>query len=552
MTIDRKQPGDSLAFPAAAYNAFADTAEAFQEGRLDEANETAPAPQQQAGVVFVRNDSGAARERFEVLGLDAPIVTPADNLDEFKRQVTFVGVTPAAGTHDRHFAVLQEPVESGDIARAVVSGVTIARADLADVPLADAVMLAPADGGYRLQVRGRGSGTLLWKEADQADVWSVVQLSSAAYPLYAQIHGPGSSFGEYKAFLAPAGGTLNIPATLTWDSSDQAAPFDDLVETNRSTGLDAHVDTDNDGSLDRGRVVQVWPDGDRWYFTHADAGLPPDVVGDGTWTAGTDIDQDGDGNDDTRRISHVNNAAETQTVSADGLTVGLDANGHVHDFRGATPKKVGVSSNDAAPGYIGQKLTTGVGLAGTQQNDGGDEEYQLSLDIAAPGSNLALQNNGNTKEWVHTGPGPNATTMVPKALSGSPVYTNPTVDSAEAEFSQYKLTRDDNHHFKAAILQSGVAALSFVAGSALKVTGDTTGIKYEIDFESAPSDGDLFKWNATSGKFEPITTTQVTHVSDMRVDGASQKLQVKTQQIEVISADAESAWTDVHTGVSCP
>ena len=47
-----------------------------------------------ADVVLVRNDSGADVGRFGILGIGGPIITPEDNLDEFKRMVAVSGVTP--------------------------------------------------------------------------------------------------------------------------------------------------------------------------------------------------------------------------------------------------------------------------------------------------------------------------------------------------------------------------------------------------------------------------------------------------------------------------
>jgi hypothetical protein len=45
---------------------------------------------------------------------------------------------------------------------------------------------------------------------------------------------------------------------------------------------------------------------------------------------------------------------------------------------------------------------------------------------------------------------------------------------------------------------------------------------------------------------------EVTHVSDVRYDAANRKFQKKTQAVRVLSASAESAWTDVYTAqLSC-
>ena len=68
--VQARQP---LRIPAAAYNAFIDAANDYRRRQRS----TASDPRQsfrQAGIVLVRNDTGADRERFDVVGLDAPIV----------------------------------------------------------------------------------------------------------------------------------------------------------------------------------------------------------------------------------------------------------------------------------------------------------------------------------------------------------------------------------------------------------------------------------------------------------------------------------------------
>jgi hypothetical protein len=56
--------------------------------------------------------------------LREPIVTPSDNLREFKNQVTFEGVKPVAPTRNERFAILLEPLGEQAIGRGVVAGVT--------------------------------------------------------------------------------------------------------------------------------------------------------------------------------------------------------------------------------------------------------------------------------------------------------------------------------------------------------------------------------------------------------------------------------------------
>ena len=42
--------------------------------------------------IMVKNNTGADRDRFDVLGISGPIISPADNLVEFQNRVAMVGV----------------------------------------------------------------------------------------------------------------------------------------------------------------------------------------------------------------------------------------------------------------------------------------------------------------------------------------------------------------------------------------------------------------------------------------------------------------------------
>ena len=86
----------------------------------------------QTGIVPVKNASGADRNRFDVLGIDAPLFTPTDNLTSFQNQIALVGVTPREADHYGKFAILLEPLRTGRIGKACVSGVCVVRLNVLD------------------------------------------------------------------------------------------------------------------------------------------------------------------------------------------------------------------------------------------------------------------------------------------------------------------------------------------------------------------------------------------------------------------------------------
>jgi hypothetical protein len=117
-------PGDPLVIPAAAYNTFVDTARDYLDRRNDQGQEAHPAARD-SGIVLVRNDIDPpqAADRFWVLGIDGPVISPMDNLDEFSNRVVLSGAVPWISTYRGRFVVLLEPLAAGAIGLGVVAGV---------------------------------------------------------------------------------------------------------------------------------------------------------------------------------------------------------------------------------------------------------------------------------------------------------------------------------------------------------------------------------------------------------------------------------------------
>ena len=104
--------GERLEIPAAAHNAWMDAARAERNRQHDVAQDAAQ-ENRQTTVVKVRNTSGADLDRFAVLALSDPIITPTDNLQEFKNRPNFTGVAPADPTKCKTYCILLEPLKNG-------------------------------------------------------------------------------------------------------------------------------------------------------------------------------------------------------------------------------------------------------------------------------------------------------------------------------------------------------------------------------------------------------------------------------------------------------
>ena len=179
------QAGQRIAITAEAYNAFIDAAQAVREHKQfgTEASQFF----RQSGIVKLKNASGADQARFAVLGLTEPIILPAANTPEFKRQVTFEGVVPAKNDHRGKFAVLLEPIAEGKIGLAVIAGVVPVRLKVDAEQLYDRAEIIDADAGKLLNVP-HGSARVLWIDAiGSEERWAIVRLDDGDYQAHVLI-----------------------------------------------------------------------------------------------------------------------------------------------------------------------------------------------------------------------------------------------------------------------------------------------------------------------------------------------------------------------------
>lgn len=173
--------GDPLKIPASTYNAFIDAAESNRRRALDVQRGAATA-EVKPGQVLVLNDSGNDCDRFGVLAVTGPILTPTENSATFQSRVIVRGDVPGPGDAGR-FVVLSEPIEAGKIGRAYIDGVCPAKVrmddeghDFADV----------GDGVYDKLVSGsNGAARLLWIEpvgdrSDPSIAWAIAKLGNEA------------------------------------------------------------------------------------------------------------------------------------------------------------------------------------------------------------------------------------------------------------------------------------------------------------------------------------------------------------------------------------
>ena len=218
--MKKVQSGQPLVIPAGAYNAFIDTALDFRQ-RTTHLGQGRQPSFAQASLVLVRNDSGSDLDRFEILGIDAPVIDPVDNEEAFKNRVAVSGVTPVIAppeedpgdTHVGRFVVLAEPVKSGKIARAYAAGICPVKIDVADESQDCRFAEIAEDLSSNLEVNPSGSAAILWRAGGTGLQWALVRLGNSS----------SAKSAILLVTLSQVGGTQGDgenPATWTYDVAD--------------------------------------------------------------------------------------------------------------------------------------------------------------------------------------------------------------------------------------------------------------------------------------------------------------------------------------------
>jgi len=155
------QRGDPLRISAETFNTFIDAAKDFRARTQNRGTQHQP-ELHQSGIVLVKNGSGDDLSRFEVLGIDRPIILPSENLLSFQNQLAFIGVKPDEAEHYGRFIVLQEPLRAGMIGRGLLSGITPIQLNVLDEEHEWADV--EQDETDSLKTDDAGSAFILWKE----------------------------------------------------------------------------------------------------------------------------------------------------------------------------------------------------------------------------------------------------------------------------------------------------------------------------------------------------------------------------------------------------
>jgi hypothetical protein len=224
VSLEKVQSGDPLKIPAGTFNTFIDAAQDFQQRQRSQ-QQRPRSSFTDHGTVLVRNDSGAGRERFDVLGISGVVIDPADNQDEFANHPAVVGIAPSPDTHAAAFVVLLEPVPAGGIATSVAQGVVPVRVDVQDESDSYAGP-AEAQCGHLLS-GSEGAAAILWKAPGTGVVWALVKvgiLASGAASMVARVDASqgGAKYDVIEQTVGTGGDFEDKPDATTFTASNLA------------------------------------------------------------------------------------------------------------------------------------------------------------------------------------------------------------------------------------------------------------------------------------------------------------------------------------------
>jgi hypothetical protein len=170
------------------------------------------------GMILVRNDSGADRGPYNVLGIsETLILKPSTTKSEFYNRFILSGVEPA-DAHKGKFVVVVDGIADGKIGRAWAYGFAYVQVNVTDVSHKYAEVID--EDASKLKSAASGNARMLAKETGTGTKWALVRLggdgSGGGVQLASVVSGsgqmytvrPNSNEDDIQAVYIPVGVTL--------------------------------------------------------------------------------------------------------------------------------------------------------------------------------------------------------------------------------------------------------------------------------------------------------------------------------------------------------
>ncbi len=176
------------------------------------------------GHVMIKNNSGADRNKFEVLGVDGAVYDTTTELDEYKATVTVKGIEPDEDIHGDLFVILQADILDGNTGKGLMVGTTPVQINITDtgheyavITDTDYTMLTSSNAMTNCQIIAQPGST--------GTQWCYVRMGKPINDMFiAEVDSDATGGGYYNCHLQ----TLDATDWNT-DTADQLDDVGDSV-----------------------------------------------------------------------------------------------------------------------------------------------------------------------------------------------------------------------------------------------------------------------------------------------------------------------------------
>ena len=213
--------GDELRIHAATFNTMIDAAQDYLNGRHHIRQQ--PQTMQHGSTVLVRNDSGFDCGRFNILGIDDIVISPADNLVHFQNSFALAVSIPTS-IHAGKFVVLAEPIRDGKYGKAFVEGICPVQVNMnAEIDTEADILI-----GDRMRLdSGPGAAQIIYVEDGTGPKWALVKLGGG----YAGLKPAKSQEGSADR----SGNSSQLSVKLTNNNIEYGEAFNVYVMADKSS-----------------------------------------------------------------------------------------------------------------------------------------------------------------------------------------------------------------------------------------------------------------------------------------------------------------------------
>lgn len=188
-------PGSPLEILATDWNDIQALLGEWRRGRLNFG--AGPLFNQPSSLIWVKNASAVDVAAGDVLGLGAPVISPTDDIEQFKTRIAFTGAVPSTSTpHYDNYGVVQEPADKSDgYCRCVVAGLTFVKLNITHA--SDLYCEIANNISTYLTTGALGSSRILWKSGGtgSTDKWGLVRVGEPSGEILVK----NNSGGNYAA-----------------------------------------------------------------------------------------------------------------------------------------------------------------------------------------------------------------------------------------------------------------------------------------------------------------------------------------------------------------